>query len=248
MVAVLDAAPGSVISHLAAAALWRLPGFPWGPVEISQERGRSGRPSSVAVVHRPRYLPATHTTVVEGIPATTLARTLFDLSGDRGVHPARLERTVDTVLGRSPSSLSLLHSMLAELGQNGRSGIAAMREVLQARPVGYVAPASGLEARLVRILAEAGEPPLHRQVDVGGHEWVGRVDFVDRGAQLLVEVDSAAHHTSKLDRDRDGQRDRALLDAGWRGVVRISEEQIWHRPWEAVSAIRRARGAGRGAA
>ncbi len=81
MVAVLDGEPYSVVSHLAAAALWRLPGFRVGPVEVSRERGQSGRPSSVSVVHRPRYLPATHTTVLSGIKVTTLARTVFDLAG-----------------------------------------------------------------------------------------------------------------------------------------------------------------------
>ena len=131
--------------------------------------------------------------------------------------------------------------MLDELGARGRNGIGAMREILRERPVGYVAPASGLQARFRRVLAEAGERPLDRQVDLGGSEWIGRVDFVDRAARVLVEIDSAVHHSSKLDRARDTERDAALLAAGWRVVVRVSEEQVWYRPSEAVDAVRRAR-------
>ena len=173
------------------------------------------------------------------MPVTSLARTLFDVAAD--VHSSRLERLVDTVLARTPGMLPLLHAMLEELGARGRNGIAAMREILEQRPMGYMPPASGLEARFMRILADAGEPALDRQVDVGGHEWIGRVDFVDRDSRLLVEIDSALHHTSKLDRERDRQRDQALLAAGWRAVVRLAEEQVWYRPSEAVAIVHRAR-------
>ncbi|HSH23618.1 MAG TPA: hypothetical protein VK975_06110, partial [Acidimicrobiales bacterium] len=115
-------------------------------------------------------------------------------------------------------------------------------------PLGYIAPASGTEARLARLLAEAGEAPLDRQVDVGGHEWVGRVDFADPALKILVEVDSALHHSSRLDRAADRRRDGALGDAEWQWVVRISEDQVWRRPREAVALVRQARAAARAAA
>lgn len=195
--------------------------------------------SNAARLSRPSLLPDHHVTERDGIPVTTLPRTLFDLASC--THPGRVERAVDTVVSRTPAVLPAMHELLAELGERGRNGIATMRAILDARPAGYVAPASGLEARFIRILPQAGEPSLERQVDVGGHEWVGRVDFVDRGARLLVEIDSASYHSSKLDRERDERRDSALLAAGWAAVVRISEEQVWRRPSEAVAAVRRAR-------
>src|SRR4051812_18413951 len=37
--ALLVAGPGAVVSHAAAAALWRLPGFPEGPIEILAPHG-----------------------------------------------------------------------------------------------------------------------------------------------------------------------------------------------------------------
>ena len=238
-VAVLDSGPGAAAGHTTAAALWRLPGFNARPLEVVRQRGISGRRSSVARVRQCRLLPSNHCTELAAIPVTTLGRTMFDLAAD--ISPARLERLVDTVVSRSPVMLGVLHALLDELGERGRNGIANMRSLLDERPLGYVAPASGLEARFARILAEAGEPALERQVDVGGREWLGRVDFVDRTAKLLVEIDSALHHTSKLDRHRDQQRDRALLAAGWRQVLRIPEEHVWRKPWKVVSDVRRAR-------
>ncbi len=239
MAAVLDGGPGTVVSRLSAAALWRLPGFSFGPVQASRQRGRSSRKPGLGRLYLPLALPAHHATTVDAIPVTTLARTLFDLAAL--LRPERMERVVDTVVSRSPSTLRALHSTLEDLGEHGRNGIAVMRAILAERPPGYVPPASGLEARFMRILAEAGHPPLERQVDVGGHEWIGRVDFVDRESGLLVEVDSALHHSSNLDKKRDRQRDEALKAAGWRGVVRVPEEVIWHRPGQAVSMVHRAR-------
>ncbi|MGQ0519719.1 MAG: DUF559 domain-containing protein [Actinomycetota bacterium] len=239
MIAVLDAGPGAVVSHGSAAALWGLPGFSFSTHHVSRPRSRSRCEALVAVVHHPRFLPASHVTDRHGIPVTTLARTLFDLAG--GVHPARLDRLVETVVGRSPSILPTLHAMLEELGATGRGGITVLRAVLADRPPGYVATASGLEARFARILADAGEPPLDRQVDVGGHEWVGRVDFLDRALKIVVEVDSDIHHSSPLDRARDARRDGLLREAGWAAVVRISEDEIWRHPHQVVARVRAAR-------
>ncbi|HET7488215.1 MAG TPA: DUF559 domain-containing protein [Acidimicrobiales bacterium] len=237
MIAVLDAGPGAVVSHTSAAGLWRFPGFSAGTVEISRPRSRSTCGVAGTVVHHPRNLPEHHITERHGIPVTTVARTVFDVAAR--VHPGRLERLVATVVTRAPSVLPTLHAMLAELA--GRRGTAPMRDILARLPPGSVPPASGLEARFARILAQAGEPPLDRQVDIGGHEWIGRVDFVDRALGIIVEVDSDLHHTSALDRAHDRRRDERLLAAGWREVVRVTEDEVWLRPHEAVAKVRAAR-------
>ena len=128
--------------------------------------------------------------------------------------------------------------MLPELAERGRNGITAMREILAARPLGYIAPASGLEARVIQLLEEAGIR-VRRQVDVGGDDWIGRVDLLVEGTNLVIEVDSARYHSALLDRERDARRDTELAAIGL-CVVRIAEQDVWHAPAEVVRTVRAA--------
>jgi very-short-patch-repair endonuclease len=238
MAAVLDASSGAVASHEAAAALWSLPGFPPGPLDVTRPRSSTRMRPTIGEVHESRRLPAEHCTVIDGIPATGLARTLFDLAGAPSMPAPRVERAVDNALARSPLLLVRLHRMLRELTARGRPGIGLMRALLAVRPEGYVPPASGLEARALELLHDAGIR-TERQVDIGDAEWIGRVDFRVVGTHVVVEVDSAVHHTSLADRRRDAARDAACAKAGL-VVVRVTDEEVFQRPWVLESRVRRA--------
>lgn len=198
MAAVLDAGRAAVLGLTSAAWAWGLPGFALVPLVCSRERGRTGSTSALARLHQPRYLPPHHVTAVRGIPVPILPRLLFDLAG---VLPlSRTARVLDTVLARSPGLLLVLHEMLPELAARGRDGIRAMRVLLAERPVGTRLPESGLERRFEEIVRPFGVH-LRRQVDVGGAEWLGRVDYLDE-LGIVYEVDSERHHQSPADRAR----------------------------------------------
>ena len=177
-------------SHETAAALWWLPGFRYGPLEVTQTRAFRSYTPSIGVLHRPRLLLPSHLTVVDGIAVTTIARTLFDIASR--LRFERLERVANTIVVRSPGTLRSLHALLGELGKRGRPGIAQMRELLAGMPIGYTPRASGQELRFEHLLEEAGERPVRRQVDVGGHDWLGRVDYVDDLLPLIFEVEVRA--------------------------------------------------------
>lgn len=230
MVALVDAGPAAAVSHESAAALLGLPGYWPGPVEISRQRGAERGVPMAGEVHEPRLLPEHHVTVLDGLRVTTLPRTLFDLAGVRGARFERTKRAVENAVSRNPAVLPALHRMLAELAACGRPGIADMRTILDGWPPGCVPPASGLEARAIALLEEAGIF-ADRQVDLGGEAWVGRVDLRLRGAPVVVEVDSVVHHSSPSDRQRDRLRDEQLAALGLT-VVRVTEEQVFTRPWE----------------
>jgi very-short-patch-repair endonuclease len=134
--------------------------------------------------------------------------------------------------------LPALHRTLDELACRGRPGITMMREILAENPLGTTVTASGLESRVLRIAQNAGIRELKRQVDVGGHSWLGRVDFAIVRLRLLIEVDSVVHHSSPMDVARDRARDEAMLDVGWAKVLRIREEDVWRHPWLVVQQLR----------
>lgn len=236
MAAVLHNGPNAAASGRAAGALWQLPGL-WLPcIEVSRQR-LGARPLARPHLHEPRWLPPEHITVVDDIWVTTLGRTLFDLAGD--LHPERTKIVLDAALAMSPGLLPVLHLMLPELAERGRPGIRVMRELLDLRPPGYIAPASRTEGRLYD-LAEEASVKLVRQVDVGGADWIGRVDAKVLPSGNLVEVDSARYHTSLTDKARDAQRDEDMKAAGFADVVRIYEEIVWRQPELAKRMLREA--------
>jgi hypothetical protein len=221
--AILSAGPGAVASHGAAAELRSFPGFRDGAVELSVRSTRSPEVEG-AVIHRKCVLPSGHVEQFEGIPVTTVARTIFDLAGT--VHPGRVERALDTCLARRLVTRSALQAVFDSLAKRGRTGTALMRRLLAARGPAYVAPASGLERRFLEILEDANLPVPDREIEVGGADgWGGRVEFVYRDARLLIEIDSRTYHSSLLDLEADRARDNRLMAAGWR-MLRITEETL----------------------
>jgi very-short-patch-repair endonuclease len=81
MAAVLACGDRAVLSHMSAAALWRLLRPVDGPVDVSTS-ARSGRARRVGIrLHRSTTLSSGMVTERFGIPVTTPARTIEDLDG-----------------------------------------------------------------------------------------------------------------------------------------------------------------------
>lgn len=236
--AVLEAGGRSALSHGSAAAYWAFPGFQLRPIEVTRQRDGTFPDSTLATVHTTRILVERHLALVHGIHVTTPARTLFDLAPR--LHPARLERLIDRAWSDGLVTIPLLERTLTELRARGRAGIAIMRQLIAARRDGLRPPESGLEARFQQLLAEDGQAPMERQVDVGADAWIGRVDFLDRKAKLIVEIDGDRFHGSLSDRRADEERTRKLEAAGWT-VIRLTAFDVWHRPREVQDRVRRAR-------
>jgi len=231
---VLAAGPGSAASRRSAAALWRLPGFGPGPVEITQARGTSSR-NPVDGLHESRFLPPHQIRIVNCIPVTGPERTLLDLCGS--VHPRRSERALDNALAMDLTTVQRLGLMLAETGRRGRPGTALLRLILAVRTDDYVPPESELEALLLAVLDGAGVRRPDRQEWVGGTKApVGRVDHVYRAARVVIEADSRRYHSAWLDVQADHRRDLLLTAAGWR-IIRVNWHQLIKEPELLVAAV-----------
>jgi very-short-patch-repair endonuclease len=236
--ALLESGGLSAISHESAGAHWLYAGFRLLPPQITRHRDGTYPKMRLGRLHTTRVLPDSHLTDVNGLLLTTPARTLFDLAPR--VSPERLERLLDRAWSRRLVTGALLHRMLIELEGSGRAGIVAMRALLEDRGCDYRPPESGIETRFRQLIREDGQPEMERQLDVGDETWLGRVDFVDREAKVIVEIDSELYHASISDRRSDEARRKALEAAGWI-VLRITEFDVWHQPQRVQRAVRLAR-------
>lgn len=238
MAAVLDASPGGVLSRAAAARRWGARGFDGARRDVTRHRGVTRRSSSLARVHEVIDLLPVHIKVVRRVPVTSPARTVFDLAGS--LHPARVEALLDWMWNERLLDGRTLDRTIGELAARGRSGSRLMRELADARGPGYVPPASGLERRFAKILHDHRLPLMRRQVDIGGEEWGGRVDFRDDVLPLVVEVQSEKHHTSLVDAAADAARRNRLVAAGFT-VVEVWDTKVWHDPRFVAGQVRAGR-------
>jgi very-short-patch-repair endonuclease len=233
LAAVLAAGAGAVLSHRSAAGLHGLPGFDLEPITVSIPRAR--RSLAGVRLEQSLLIAGHHRRVVDAIPCTSVARTVFDLCGD--VHPRRAERALDTAIARRLVTLPALWRVLDDLAEHGRAGTVLMRALLTERSAGYVAPASELEAHFLELVRRHGLPEPDRQVDLGDADtWIGRVDFVWPAAALVVEVDGAAYHDGFLDRRHDEHRDARLVRDGWT-VMRFRWSDVVDRAADVAAGV-----------
>lgn len=237
MAAVLEAGPGSVVSHHSAAALWGLPGFDICPVHVSRERDTNGRTLTLGRRHSARSLHADQITTLTGLPVTRPERVPFDLA-NAGLPAARIERIVDNLWSRRLVTGETLRRVHHSLPRRGFRGTRLMRELLDARPDHWIPPASGLEGRVLDLLERNGCGGFERQVDLGGDDWIGRVDFVHRARKVVIEVQSERFHAALSSRRDDAVRFERLRSAGF-SVVEVWEDEVWHRPADFLGTVTR---------
>jgi hypothetical protein len=236
MALVLAGGSEAASSHCAAARLLAIPGFGNAMPEITTPRPRKHR-TDQGIAHRSRVLPQHHITVVNGIPTTRIARTLFDIAGI--LNPSQVERALDNCLASRLVTTRQIGNMVGELGKRGRRGTRLMRELLLARGEGYVATASELEARFAKLCRQFGVPEPVRQQNTGDAEkWIARVDFAyPPPLKVIIELDGRRHWLAMLDHEADLLRDAKLTAAGWR-VIHFTWKQITQEPEFVVAILR----------
>jgi hypothetical protein len=233
MAACLWAGDGAAASHRAAAALLGLEGFPEGPLEISGCR-KTRRPRRKLLLHYVD-LPSGHRTRKFGIPITTPARTLVDLAA---VAANRVERALDDALRKGLTSLPQLHRTFLLMEGRGRKGVGVVRTLLAQRNPGTLPSASDFQARVRKLFAAAGLPPMVEEHEVwDGARFIARVDFAYPELLLAIEADGYASHSGRLDWQHDRARRNALTSRGWR-VLHVTWEDLNARPDHLVAEVK----------
>lgn len=210
--AVLCAGGDAAASHRTAARMWGLVERS-GRIEILVAHARRIRLERVQV-RRSRILPDEHLTVVQGIPTTSLERTLVDLS--IGQEPASVARWVDDAMRDHRLEVPAAALAVEELSRPGRARPTALMLALAQRADGYDPGRSALESRALRAIEAAGLPAPVRQHPVRRPD--GRWAYIDLAypeALAAIETDGWRWHGGRRAFDADRLRSNDLVRLGW---------------------------------
>ncbi|MGH2925399.1 MAG: DUF559 domain-containing protein [Solirubrobacterales bacterium] len=228
MAAVLACGRGAVLSHRSAAALWAITPPGAGAIDVTVPR-RAGSARPGIKIHRVRRLDRRDIAARDGVPVTTVARTLLDLA--EVIRPDGLRRAFETT-----ERLRLLD--LAEIRRaceraRGRRGLRPTLALLRSlRPAPETR--SELERRFLDFCDRFALPPPSVNGTVEGLE----VDAQWPGPRLAVELDGYEFHRTRAAFERDRARDATLQLAGYR-VVRLTYRRLTDEPEEVARALLR---------
>lgn len=228
----------SIVGFRTASQLHHVGRLTTGDVDVLELESTKHRPGARSL-HRSTRIPGWQVTAVDGVPVTTVTRTVFDLAslvssarrrrGLVALTAVQVERALDDAIARGVP-LPQFERVLASLAGRGRAGTCLMRELLLDRSAGEAATESELEDLVEAVLSEFGIALPTRQVSVGGTEApVGRVDFVFRPERVVLEADGRRHHTALLDAEADRWRDLELAAAGY-VAIRVTKRQLVDAP------------------
>jgi predicted transcriptional regulator of viral defense system len=212
MAAVLAAGDGAVLASLSAAVLWRA----WrrAAPEIHVLAPRRRRPQPGFRLRTTRGWHPRDVTVHDGIPVTTMARTLVDLT-DVLTAP-QLANVIHEAAYRNRFDAQSTRAAMARA--NGRRNLTRLERALTMNADGSAGTRSELEDRFLAIIREAGLPEPAINQRIGGIE----VDFHWPG--LVVEVDGHGHARPRT-RAEDRRRDRELGSRGYE-IVRLAGDEL----------------------
>jgi Protein of unknown function (DUF559) len=237
MAAVLVGGPGAILSHRSAAQLWRLVARSSHLPEVTRPRHFRARPCICG--HRSE-VPDDERTLVEGIPVTTVPRTVLDLAA---VAPRRqVERALNEVEVQGLTDRLSIPDLLARYP--GRRGSAVLRALLDDDESARGITRSALEERFVALIDSYGlpRPRLNADLSVGGRFFSPDCLWMDE--RLIVELDGRAVHATRRAFEADRERDRLMLAEGWR-VMRVTWRQLCDQESAVAADLRRALARGR---
>lgn len=232
MSAVLACGPKAVLSHRSAAALWGIRDDDRASIDVTAPNRRGRIPEDIDA-HRDHCLLGADRTTLDGIPCTSLARTLLDLAAVVPVWELRKALSEAEVLRL------LDHTSFRGLirRSRGRRGVARLRMLLDEIHPDTKRTRSELERLFLRMCTRAGlpRPEVNVSLDVGNGSL--KPDFLWRSAGLIVEADSRRFHDTHSAFQHDRRREQRLQLAGWR-VSRCTWEQVEREPRRLAETIR----------
>jgi predicted transcriptional regulator of viral defense system len=232
MAAVLACGPRAVLSHRSAAALHGIRQDNRAKTDVTVPSS-SARPRPTIHVHTSLTLEPADITTVDGIPCTTVARTLVDLGDVVGPRP--VEQAVDQAEVLRVFDGKTVHEALARAGPRRGAGI--LRAVLAS----YKQPTltrRQLEERFLTLCRRAAlpNPAVNAWITLAGGV-AYQADFLWRAERFIAETDGRDVHTTRKAFEHDRLRDQRLTLAGYT-VVRFTWRQLVNEPASVAEALR----------
>ncbi len=210
--AVLACGDGAALAAREAARFHGIRGRRRSRIDVVVPYPRNPKPRGIDV-HRSRTLRPHDVTVVDGIPVTTVARTIFDCAGllsrddlERLIGEAEVQGVLDT-------------RALDEQITHNRGTVAAkrLRELLDSYEYDRGVVMNDFEQDLRNGLREAGAPaPLkNRWIVLSDGGPPVQPDFQWPGAKVVLNADGFKAHRSRIKFERDIGNDQRLIDDDW---------------------------------
>ncbi|HEY6636571.1 MAG TPA: DUF559 domain-containing protein [Solirubrobacterales bacterium] len=211
-------APGTVLSHMSAAAAWGLLSVPRRFECVTRPGSGGPRRHGGLLAFRSSTLDGDVTTR-RGIPITSVPRTLLDLA--RAVGDGALARALREAVRLELTTLGAIGDRLGRY--RGRRGSRRLAETV-ARYAGLPLERarSGAEIRALEVLRGANRPLPRLNARVAGEE----ADLSWPTKKLIIEIDGAPFH---LDAGEDARKQDTWERAGWT-VHRIPSDDVYERP------------------
>ncbi|HET9677361.1 MAG TPA: DUF559 domain-containing protein [Solirubrobacterales bacterium] len=231
MAAVLASGPAALLSHQTAAALWDLRGYSGGAIHVTVPRKST---SSKRIRRHLSHVPEDERGVEEGIPVTSVHRTIFDLAA---------VVSVDDVI-----------AMVKEAEYRNRYDRLSLPDLLDRYPAKRVSrrlrfalnrineeppgrQRSKLEERFAPFLRwhHLPLPRFNDPISLSGRNY--EVDCHWPDLRQIVELDDWEGHRTKSAFQDDRARDRALRVAGY-SVVHLTWNQLDDEPEQIAADLR----------
>jgi hypothetical protein len=224
--AVLACGTGAVLSHGSAASLWKYVKDWSAPLEVTAKSDRR-RPG--ITVHRATSLTRRDVTQQLGIPVTSPARTVLDMTprlGDRQLRRFMRDARLTHTLG-----LSDLAELLAR--QPRHPATKRLQPFIDPRRAGGPTR-SEFEDAFIEFASRYDLPAPITNTQLHGYE----IDALFPAERVIVELDGAEFHLDREVFESDRERDAALLEAGY-VTVRITWERLKQQPAREAARLRK---------